>query len=235
MIASHSSHEAGSSTEGRLKNASPGKWTAADASETCRRGMIRGSEPSPRERRMNLPEFLVDHPDGEIRLTGHRISLYHVVYFYQRGVFAGVAGRPVPDTAVALGPQGDCILSGKPGGSGCLRRKRRGRVRTSSRLSPKAPSLEELRNRMQALKAERRSDPIPRFLLNEHGRALFSDAIRDHNARLDRRIWRAGDGLGRRCRDLGDLLNRLRAADAHRRVFGSEKWYRLGLVLSEAA
>jgi uncharacterized protein (DUF433 family) len=34
---------------------------------------------------MNLPEFLVDHPDGEIRLTGHRISLYHVVYFYNEG------------------------------------------------------------------------------------------------------------------------------------------------------
>ena len=34
---------------------------------------------------MNLPEFLVDHPDGEIRLTGHRISLYHVVSFYNEG------------------------------------------------------------------------------------------------------------------------------------------------------
>jgi hypothetical protein len=35
--------------------------------------------------------------------------------------------------------------------------------------------------------------------------------------------------------DLGALLNRLRAADARRRVFGSEKHgYRLGPVLSEA-
>jgi uncharacterized protein (DUF433 family) len=34
---------------------------------------------------MNLPEFLVDHPDGEIRLTGHRISLYDVISHHQEG------------------------------------------------------------------------------------------------------------------------------------------------------
>ena len=34
---------------------------------------------------MNLPEFLVDHSDGEIRLTGHRISLYDVIAFHQDG------------------------------------------------------------------------------------------------------------------------------------------------------
>ena len=34
---------------------------------------------------MNLPEFLVDHPDGEIRLSGHRISLYDVIAFHQEG------------------------------------------------------------------------------------------------------------------------------------------------------
>jgi uncharacterized protein (DUF433 family) len=35
---------------------------------------------------MHLPEFLIDHPDGEIRLTGSRISLYHVVSRYRDGV-----------------------------------------------------------------------------------------------------------------------------------------------------
>lgn len=34
---------------------------------------------------MNLPDFLVDHPDGEIRLTGHRIGLYSVIAEYQDG------------------------------------------------------------------------------------------------------------------------------------------------------
>ena len=34
---------------------------------------------------MDLPESLIDHPDGEIRLTGHRISLYHIISFHQDG------------------------------------------------------------------------------------------------------------------------------------------------------
>lgn len=33
---------------------------------------------------MELPEFLC-MADGEIRLTGHRIGLYHVVYCYDEG------------------------------------------------------------------------------------------------------------------------------------------------------
>ena len=37
---------------------------------------------------MNLPDFLIDHPDGEIRLTGHRISLLHVVDCYNEGMTA---------------------------------------------------------------------------------------------------------------------------------------------------
>jgi uncharacterized protein (DUF433 family) len=34
---------------------------------------------------MNLPEFLTEWPFGEIVLTGHRISLYHVVYDFNQG------------------------------------------------------------------------------------------------------------------------------------------------------
>jgi uncharacterized protein (DUF433 family) len=34
---------------------------------------------------MNLPEFLVDRAEREIRLAGHRISLYQFDSFYQEG------------------------------------------------------------------------------------------------------------------------------------------------------
>jgi uncharacterized protein (DUF433 family) len=34
---------------------------------------------------VNLPEFLIHHPDGEIRLAGHRIGLHTVVREYQEG------------------------------------------------------------------------------------------------------------------------------------------------------
>jgi uncharacterized protein (DUF433 family) len=33
---------------------------------------------------MTLPDFLQD-TDGEIRLTGHRIGLFHVVHYYNEG------------------------------------------------------------------------------------------------------------------------------------------------------
>jgi uncharacterized protein (DUF433 family) len=35
---------------------------------------------------MNLPPFLIDHPDGEIRLVGHRINLYTIVRCYKEGM-----------------------------------------------------------------------------------------------------------------------------------------------------
>jgi uncharacterized protein (DUF433 family) len=51
---------------------------------------------------MNLPEFLVDHPDGEIRLTGHRIGLYHVVYFYNEGFSPEMLVGQFPTLPLAL-------------------------------------------------------------------------------------------------------------------------------------
>jgi uncharacterized protein (DUF433 family) len=35
-----------------------------------------------------LPHCLHLHPDGEIRLVGHRIGLYHFVYYYNQGFTA---------------------------------------------------------------------------------------------------------------------------------------------------
>ncbi len=32
---------------------------------------------------MKLPDFLTEVPYGDIRLAGHRISLYHVVHYYR--------------------------------------------------------------------------------------------------------------------------------------------------------
>ncbi len=37
---------------------------------------------------MNLPDFLVEWPDGEIMLRGHRISLYHVIAYRREGYSA---------------------------------------------------------------------------------------------------------------------------------------------------
>jgi uncharacterized protein (DUF433 family) len=51
---------------------------------------------------MNLPEFLIDHPDGEIRLAGHRIGLYSVVRSYQEGQSAEEIHETFPTLSVDL-------------------------------------------------------------------------------------------------------------------------------------
>ena len=51
---------------------------------------------------MKLPEFLVDHPDGEIRLTGHRIGLYHIVRLYNAGASAEGIADEFPTLDLAL-------------------------------------------------------------------------------------------------------------------------------------
>jgi uncharacterized protein (DUF433 family) len=50
---------------------------------------------------MNLPDFLVDSPDGEIRLTGHRIGLYHFVYHYNEGYSAEMIACQYPTLSLA--------------------------------------------------------------------------------------------------------------------------------------
>jgi uncharacterized protein (DUF433 family) len=51
---------------------------------------------------MQLPGFLVDHPDGEIRLTGHGIGLYHVVSLYRDGATPEILHEQFPTLPLSL-------------------------------------------------------------------------------------------------------------------------------------
>lgn|SRR5262245_2039356 len=51
---------------------------------------------------MNLPEFLTRDPDGEIRLTGHRIGLYTVARLRQEGRSAQHIAEELPSVPRAL-------------------------------------------------------------------------------------------------------------------------------------
>jgi uncharacterized protein (DUF433 family) len=51
---------------------------------------------------MTLPEFLTQHPDGEIRLTGHRIGLYHLVHYYDEGYSPEMLVGRYPTLPLAL-------------------------------------------------------------------------------------------------------------------------------------
>lgn len=51
---------------------------------------------------MNLPDFLIERPDGTIVLTGHRIGLYHVVQFYNDGFSPEMLAEQFPTLSLAL-------------------------------------------------------------------------------------------------------------------------------------
>jgi uncharacterized protein (DUF433 family) len=51
---------------------------------------------------MHLPDFLTCQPTGEIRLTGHRIGVYHVVHYYNNGYSAEMLACQYPTLSLAL-------------------------------------------------------------------------------------------------------------------------------------
>jgi hypothetical protein len=55
-----------------------------------------------RSRLVQLPAFLTQLQDGDIRLTGHRIGLYHLVRHYNEGESAEMLAAPYPTTFCCL-------------------------------------------------------------------------------------------------------------------------------------
>ena len=51
---------------------------------------------------MQLPEFLTEWPYGEIVLTGHRIGLYHVIYYHNDGFTAEMLHEQFPSLPLDL-------------------------------------------------------------------------------------------------------------------------------------
>lgn len=49
-----------------------------------------------------LPPYLHWHPDGEIRLAGHRIGLFHFIYYYNQGYTAEMMLGQFPTLDLAL-------------------------------------------------------------------------------------------------------------------------------------
>ncbi|MBC8871827.1 MAG: DUF433 domain-containing protein [Planctomycetes bacterium] len=50
---------------------------------------------------MNLPDFLTQDPDGYIHLTGHRIGLQHLMYYYNEGYSAEMLVCEYPALSLA--------------------------------------------------------------------------------------------------------------------------------------
>ena len=51
---------------------------------------------------MQLPEFITEQPSGSVRLTGHRIALEHLVYFYNQGYAPEMILGQFPSLSLAV-------------------------------------------------------------------------------------------------------------------------------------
>ena len=99
---------------------------------------------------MNLPDFLIDHPDGEIRLTGHRIGLLHVVDCYNEGLTAEGIAVEYPTLSLAhIHKTLGFYLENRDEIDAYVARCHEEIERLAATL-PRAPSLVELRQRLEA-------------------------------------------------------------------------------------
>ncbi len=51
---------------------------------------------------MTLPDYLTQDESGEIRMTGHRIGLFHLVHYYNDGCSAEMLACQYPSLPLAL-------------------------------------------------------------------------------------------------------------------------------------
>ncbi len=51
---------------------------------------------------MIMPDFLTQHADGEVTLTGHRIGLYHIVHHYREGFSPEMLAGQYPTVPLAV-------------------------------------------------------------------------------------------------------------------------------------
>jgi uncharacterized protein (DUF433 family) len=98
---------------------------------------------------MTLPDFLVDHPDDEIRLTGHRISLLHVVDRYNEGLTAEGIAVEYPTLSLAHIHKTLAFYLENRDEVDAYVASCRAEINRQMAVSPHVPTLVELRRRLE--------------------------------------------------------------------------------------
>ena len=101
---------------------------------------------------MILPDFLVDHPDGEIRLTGHRIGLFHVVRYYNEGFSPEMLSEQFPTLSLALLHKVIAFYLENQAEVDAYVANYAAELEQQRAAAPPGKSLEELRLRLQSLR-----------------------------------------------------------------------------------
>lgn len=99
---------------------------------------------------MELPDFLVKGPLGEIRIAGHRIGLYHIVYYYNEGYSPEMLQEHFPTLSLAIIHKVIAFYLENRDETNAYVAACRAELDRQMAEAPKAPTLDELRKRLAA-------------------------------------------------------------------------------------
>jgi uncharacterized protein (DUF433 family) len=100
---------------------------------------------------MDLPDFLTRHEYGEIRLTGHRIGLFHLVYYTHQGDSPEMLLERFPTLSVPLIRQALAYYQDNQAEVDAYVAFCSAEIERQEAAPSSGPSFEELRRRFEAL------------------------------------------------------------------------------------
>ena len=99
---------------------------------------------------MNLPDFLYRDSRGSIRLTGHRIGLFHVVEYYCNGYSPEMVAEQFPTLPLSLIHKVIAFYLENQAEVDAYVAECRAEIEWQRASAPKGPSLAELRRPLEA-------------------------------------------------------------------------------------
>lgn len=103
---------------------------------------------------MSLPDFLTQDRYGEIRLNGHRIGLYHVVYFLARGDSADAIVSRYPSLPLELVNRVIAFYGANKDEVDAYVALCQDEIDRQRETAPEGPTLAQLRQRRKAMVPE---------------------------------------------------------------------------------
>jgi uncharacterized protein (DUF433 family) len=101
---------------------------------------------------MNLPDFLTEHLDADIRLTGHRIGLFHVVKYYNEGYSPEMLVEQFPTLELALIHKVIAFYLENRAEVDAYVANYHTELEQQRATAPQGPGLAELRRRLESLR-----------------------------------------------------------------------------------
>jgi uncharacterized protein (DUF433 family) len=102
---------------------------------------------------MDLPDFLVQDPDGFLRLGGHRIGVAHVVHFYNDGYSPEMLAEQFPSLSLALIHKTIAFYLENQANLDAAIAQSQEEIERQASAAPRGPSLTELRRRLAGRRA----------------------------------------------------------------------------------